>query len=204
MQIKFYAACLSSYNNGVLHGVWVEAEGDADAMGEKISEMLRNSPFPNVTVETGKTVPSAEEWLIHDYDDSLNVISGMGETSDLAGIAERMEALEEIENDYDDTVLPVIVDWLQERSYPEQWKSDLEDAFAGIWPDAEDFALDYLESCGVLSEMPESLRGYFDAKAYARDMSLGGEMDFVCVHTGNHVQDYDSMRGREIVAFRNL
>lgn len=206
MTIKFYAACLASYSNGILHGAWIDAVSDDEVMGEQVDAMLRKSPCPNVTVtcpDTGETVPSADEWLVHDYDDAFGVISDMGETSDLAGIAERMESFEEIENDFDETVLPVLIAWLHEYSAPGEWQSDLSDSFAGIWADAEDYASDLAESCGDIESVPEHLRNYIDFRAMARDMALSGEMDFVCISTGQHVQDYDSMRGREIVAFYN-
>ncbi|TIU88858.1 MAG: hypothetical protein E5W06_00385 [Mesorhizobium sp.] len=48
--MRFYAACLASYNNGVLHGRWIDASDDVDAMQDEINAMLRESKFPNVTV----------------------------------------------------------------------------------------------------------------------------------------------------------
>ncbi|MER9833393.1 antirestriction protein ArdA [Mesorhizobium sp. M0145] len=48
--MRIYAACLASYNNGVLHGIWIDASDDIDAMQAEINAMLRTSRFPNVTV----------------------------------------------------------------------------------------------------------------------------------------------------------
>lgn len=39
-----------------------------------------------------------------------------------------------------------------------------------------EFAEDYVESTGLLAQLPESLRYYFDVEAFARDMRLGGEV----------------------------
>lgn len=194
MTTRFYAACLASYNAGRLHGAWIDATSDAEEMQEAVAAMLASSP----------TV-GAEEWLVHDYDDALGAIRHMGETSDLRAIADAMEAVEEIEDDYDDTILPQIVAWLADKcTSPDEWRAKLDDAFAGIWTDAEDYAADMAESYGYLSNVPEAMLGYIDFRAMARDMSIGGEMDFVCPDTGQHLQDYDSMRGRECIAFRNL
>ncbi len=55
----------------------------------------------------------------------------------------------------------------------------------------------------MLENVPEKVRGYIDFKAYARDLALGGDMDFICISTGNHLQDYDSMAGRECIALHN-
>lgn len=38
----------------------------------------------------------------------------------------------------------------------------------------EAFAQQYVEDCGLLNDLPESLRGYFDYEAYGRDMFMDG------------------------------
>jgi len=208
MTSRFYAADLAAYNSGILHGIWVDATSDADEMQEQIAAMLRASPCPNVTVEhpeTNETVPSAEEWVVHDYDDAAKLISHMGETSDLKAIAEAAEAFEEISDDYHETILPFLLDWVRDRvTEPHAWKAALDDAFAGEWNDPEDYAADLAEQCGYLENLPDALQNYIDFRAMARDMALGGEMDFICTSTGQHLQNYDNMRGRECIALRNL
>jgi antirestriction protein len=116
----FYAACLASYNNGVLHGAHIEVSEDVNDMQEQINAMLRASKFPNVEVDCpdcevgrrgygvaeGKTftgyypcekcggtgkLPSAEEWCVHDWDDDTGAFSPLGETSDLKRIASIVE-----------------------------------------------------------------------------------------------------------------
>ena len=42
--------------------------------------------------------------------------------------------------------------------------------------DARAYAEDYLESTGMLDQMPENLRYYFDVDAFARDLVLGGDI----------------------------
>lgn len=53
--MRMYAACLASYNNGVLHGEWFDLEDyleDADGLLAAIAEkVLLTSPYPNVTVD---------------------------------------------------------------------------------------------------------------------------------------------------------
>lgn len=39
-----------------------------------------------------------------------------------------------------------------------------------------EYAEDYVGSTGLLDQLPESLRYYFDVEAFARDMGLGGEV----------------------------
>lgn len=40
-----------------------------------------------------------------------------------------------------------------------------------------DYAAQYVEDSGLLSEVPENIRYYFDFTAYGRDMRLNGEVD---------------------------
>ena len=191
--IKFYAADLAAYNNGTLHGVWIDATSDADDMQDAVDAMLAQSP-----------VPDAEEWIIHDYDDSLKCISHLGETSDLLEIANIMESVEELSDDYDDSILPMLIEWVSERADSIHWKSHLDDAFAGLHNSGEDYAMELLEDTGEVAALPDYLQGYFDYRAFARDMAIGGEVDFICTSTGRYLQDHDSMSGRECIVLRNL
>ena len=52
-----YVASLSDYNNGELHGRWIDARLPVDEIHEKISAMLAASQDPG-----------AEEYAIHDYE----------------------------------------------------------------------------------------------------------------------------------------
>ena len=54
---RIYVACLAAYNNGYLHGAWIEADQDADEIRDEIAAMLARSP-----------IEDAEEYAIHDYD----------------------------------------------------------------------------------------------------------------------------------------
>ena len=52
------------------------------------------------------------------------------------------------------------------------------DAFMGKHSSPEDWAANFLEDTGALSEVPEGLRNYIDFAAYARDAGYDG-MSFV-------------------------
>lgn len=45
--------------------------------------------------------------------------------------------------------------------------------------DARSYAENYIEDIGLLDEMPENLRYYFDTEAFARDMLLSGDINEV-------------------------
>ena len=54
---RIHVACLAAYNNGWLHGVWIDVEDDADAVRDATNAMLKASP-----------VAGAEEYAIHDHE----------------------------------------------------------------------------------------------------------------------------------------
>ena len=41
---------------------------------------------------------------------------------------------------------------------------------------AIEYAESYIEDTGLLNEMPENLRFYFDTEVFARDLLLGGDI----------------------------
>ncbi|HAT8649762.1 TPA: antirestriction protein ArdA, partial [Legionella pneumophila] len=54
---QIYIACLAAYNNGILHGEWIDATQDVSTIYNEIHEMLANSP-----------IEDAEEFAIHDFE----------------------------------------------------------------------------------------------------------------------------------------
>ena len=56
-EINIYVADLAAYNNGKLHGVWIDATQDLEDIQEQIKQMLAKSPEG-----------FAEEYAIHDYE----------------------------------------------------------------------------------------------------------------------------------------
>ena len=54
---RIYVACLAAYNNGYLHGAWIDVDQDADEIRDEISAMLARSP-----------IKGAEDYAIHDYE----------------------------------------------------------------------------------------------------------------------------------------
>jgi antirestriction protein len=174
--MRIYVACLASYNNGVLHGRWIDATTDADEMQEQINAMLRESKFPNVTVEhpeTGKDVPSAEEWAVHDYDGAW---PSFGEYPGLQTIADYMELVElGEERDLSPDVVKEVVDHFG-RDYLDAAKEAIEENYSGCFDDLASYAQQLTEDTTDMSKIPESIRNYIDYEAMARDMKLGGDV----------------------------
>lgn len=63
---RIYVACLAAYNNGRLHGRWIDAN-TPDEIWREVSAMLRASPEPD-----------AEEWAIHGATRKSHLLSEAG------------------------------------------------------------------------------------------------------------------------------
>jgi len=176
---RIYVACLASYNNGVLHGSWIDCEGKgADELQEAVNAILRTSRFPNVTVEhEGKQVPSAEEWAIHDHEGFGKLI---GEHTPLQTVALIAEALA---GDHS-----LAFRWLVEDRgvKPEDAADQAEDVCIfrdeSAWSDdalLASYAQEFVEDCysDALDKLPSLIRGNIDWQGIGKDLQLGGDID---------------------------
>jgi len=117
---QIYAACLASYNKGILHGQWIDATQLVDTIKADIDKMLAKSP-----------VLGAEEYAIPDTENFFGIT--ISENEDLETVIEIAEFLEEheelgaevlkdVDNDVDEAKR------LMEECYQGEYKS--EEAFA--------------------------------------------------------------------------
>ncbi|GGX08018.1 antirestriction protein ArdA [Streptomyces noursei] len=159
---QIYAACLAAYNNGILHGEWIDATQDPDSIGHEIQLMLERSP-----------IPGAEEFAIHDYDGFGGLPLGEYESlSDLHAIALTLDDF------------PAVV---VKHSYGEVPAEDLyetcEDRFIGtveeeIGPEENAYAAYIIEQEDHYWEnLPKEYHGHMRAIAIseARDRLLCGD-----------------------------
>lgn len=178
--MRIYVACLASYNAGILHGRWIDASSDVDAMQADISAMLRASPCPNVTVrdpDTGENVPSAEEYAVHDYD---GVPSGLGEYPSLQSIADFVALTEEFDHIDADDIAAIAANWHGNMA---EAAEAMRDNFAGVWTSFRDYADEQAdEMIASNGEIPQCIVNYFDYAAFARDLAI--EMTAIDVSTG--------------------
>ncbi len=150
---RIYVACLAAYNNGFLHGAWIEADQDADQIRDEIAAMLARSP-----------VEDAEEYAIHDYEGfesvSISEYAGIDSVARMAAFIAEHGALgagllEQFSGDMD------------------QAESILEDCYHGQFASLAD----YMEELTTESvTIPEALRYYVDWDAMARDAEMGGDL----------------------------
>jgi antirestriction protein len=148
---RIYVACLAAYNNGQLHGTWIDADQSADAIHEEIRATLAASP-----------IPGAEEWAIHDYEDFGGI-----DLSEYEGI-DRVAEIAALLVEHGDAFAA----WYSYDPYAEA--SDFQDAYRGEYDSEEAYAEELVDDTGMLAEVPENLRYYFDYERFARDLFMSG------------------------------
>ncbi|KTD56766.1 antirestriction protein [Legionella santicrucis] len=147
---QIYVACLASYNNGVLHGKWIEANQDADSIYNEVYEMLHDSPTEN-----------AEEFAIHDFEGfgsaQLGEYDSIDDVAELAAfIAKHGELGAELVG----------------YSSIEDAEKLLAENYHGAYDSEVDFAHAIFDDCYSNAAIPENLMFYFDYDAFARDLFI--------------------------------
>jgi len=157
---RIYVACLAAYNDGILHGAWIDADQDADTIRDEIAAMLARSP-----------IRGAEEYAIHDYEGFENVT--VHEYASIEKVA-RMAAfigehgalgaglLDEFNGDMD------------------QAETAMRDDYHGQFASLADYVEELIRESITI---PKALEYYIDWKAMARDAELNGE--FFTVETAH-------------------
>ena len=164
---RVYAACLSSYNAGILHGAWVGCDQDEDGIMDEIKAMIAAS-----------TTPGAEEWAFHDFENFQGV--EVGENESAANLADLGLFLSECEFG------GALIQALSGNNRVEQAQEALEN-YDGEFSSPEEWAEQTLTETEALKGLPEDLRVYFDFKAYARDAELSGNIFTVEVNGSVHI-----------------
>ena len=157
-EIRIYVACLATYNNGKLHGVWIDACLDIDQIQEQVNEMLASSPEED-----------AEEWAVHDYEGygsySMSEYEGLETAHEIACfISEHGEVAAELLGHFSDLA---------------EAQKAMEENYAGCHDSVADFAEELTTDT---TEIPESLAYYIDYEKMGRDMELSG--DIFAIETG--------------------
>ena len=189
--MKIYVSCLASYNNGVLHGAWIDVSSDMDEMQGQINNMLRASRFPNVAVQcpecdgagadgtgnpypcpsckgTGEA-PSAEEWAIHDYE---GMPSSFGEYTGLQTIADYAELCDDME--FDSDFVQALVDHC--CGDLDRARQMMTDYFAGMYASWDEYVDEFVHDCVFSGDANETLQRYFDHEAFGRDLRMDYEV----------------------------
>jgi antirestriction protein len=156
---RIYVASLSDYNNGRLHGTWIDAAQEPEQLQEEVAATLGRSHSGH-----------AEEFAVHDYE-------GFGQYS-----VEEYDSL-----DWLSSIACGISDhglafgaWAARVDHDKAALGRFEDSYLGSWRTLEAYTQDLIDDLGleeaVDQHVPEGLRHYvrFDVAGYARDLELSG------------------------------
>lgn len=156
-EIRIYVACLAAYNNGILHGRWIDATLGEDHIWEGIREMLKASP-----------IQGAEEYAIHDYEGfegvSIREYESVQHVGELAAFIEEHGALG-----------GKLVEYFGDL---DEAHDAMEDRYHGSYASVADFAQTLTEET---TQIPESLQYYIDYERMARDLAIN---DILAIETG--------------------
>ena len=174
IMFRVFITNLGKYNEGELVGKWL------DLPCEDIESELASIGVSDEPDENGNYY---EEYFITDFENDYNY--KVGEYDSLDNLNEIAEELENLD-DYDREVVNAFI----------ENGSDIEKALDGLrdgdymvfsnCSDMTDVAYQYIEETGLLNDIPEGLRNYFDYEAYGRDMSFEGT--FIFTDNGNCIE----------------
>ena len=201
---RIYAACLASYNAGILHGEWIDADQCADEIQDDVNKMLRASTQPNIIVncpfhdgegyvwneemtETHSVplrtncqckgtgkLPSAEEWAVHDYDNMVD----LGEYPAVAEISIHGQAIALAD---EPAAYLAYFDHVGDCE-------NFEEAWNGEWDSEQAFAEELIEDMGMVhGGANELIAQYFDYEAWTRDLFMSDYFSTECPNGGVYV-----------------
>lgn len=135
---QVYVACLGCYNEGRLHGSWV----DADDLQERWDYAEEHDRQDRVGHFNKCSRPFHDEWAIHDYDG----VSNLGEHPDIPKLITVMRLFEEHGEGFREwyNYCPSHANW----DNPEEvWQ----DRYQGEYDSEKAFAEEWADTCGYLS-----------------------------------------------------
>ena len=152
---RIYIGTYAKYNSGSIEGAWLDLEDYADKEGfEAACQALHG--------------PGEHEFMFQDHEGiPARFISESHLDADV------WEQWVELDDD-DKKLLEVYLDNINQDGTLEQ----AQEAFQGKYESEEDWAAEYWADTGMLKDIPESLQGYIDYAAYARDCRMGGDITF--------------------------
>jgi antirestriction protein len=153
IQPRIYVACLATYNNGRLHGAWIDVGTDEWAICDGIQAMLKASP-----------IAGAEEYAIHDYEGFQGVrieeYTGIVTLTAIAAfLLEHGTVGAEVLNYYGGDL--------------DEARAAMEDRHLGSFTSLADYVQEVTEETVTI---PQPLRYYIDWQAMARDAEINGDV----------------------------
>lgn len=181
-----YVACLSAYNSGHLHGLWIDATQEADTIQDDINWMLSYSPMAYQE--------PCEEWSIHDFEGFGSF--SLREWEDL----ETVSAIAQAINEHGEAFAAYIACESPRMSEIKDWEEMAEKfqaAYLGHFDSEKDFALN-----------SEEIEELYDFKGLQKAYPFwSGHVDWESVAVDLFCGEYYSVKaadkGYGVYVFRN-
>lgn len=150
---RIWVSCLAAYNNGKLHGTWIDADQDAEDIMAEIETILKESPEPD-----------AEEWAIHDYEGFQGI--SVSEQESIEKVSEIANSITEHGKAYAVYVNYVGLEYAT--------LDDFEEVYRGCYESEEDFAYEHWEEMGIISKLEKASisESYIDWEKVATDLFI--------------------------------
>jgi antirestriction protein len=171
---RIYVASLSDYNAGRLHGEWINADQDAEAIHAAIATML-----------AGSKEPIAEEWAIHDYEGFGGL--SLGEYESIELVAEVASLLSEHGG-----MFGALVGHFGGLANIEDAKACMEGGYHGAFKSLEDYVYEFVDDCygDSVKGLPDFIRNHLDYEGMAHDLEISG--DVFTIEYGGEVHVFSS------------
>ncbi|MEA5578636.1 antirestriction protein ArdA [Anabaena sp. UHCC 0451] len=171
---KIYVACLSAYNSGHLHGLWIDATQDPEDIQDDINWMLSWSPMSDDE--------TCEEWAIHDYENFHEF--SLGENKSLDYVSKLAQALD---NASDSAAMAA---WLNYAKDPvndpdiEELAEEFSSYYCGHWESETDFVL-----------KSEEMQNMFNWSEFEKQFKFWSQhIDWDSVARELFIEGYDSVK----------
>lgn len=159
---RVWIASLADYNDGRLHGEWVDAAVDGNDLIRAAQRIVDTSPEPG-----------AEEWAIFDYDNFGTY--RVGEYEDLPTVATVARGISKFG--------PAFAFWAEEsEAHIDDMEVGFEDAFMGFYESRDDFLDTMLDDLGaneaIEKHVPQWLVAHIsiDRDGLIRDVQAAGDI----------------------------
>ena len=167
---KAWVGCLGCYNNGSLIGKWLDGESCADLEGAGLAKIETHGDY---------TAPrcvrcGGDEFWVMDHEGYGDLLGGECSALEAQGVALAIAAIEDEGLDIV-AVAAYAANMSLDLAVFDEWKDDYEDAYIGEYK-IEDYAVQFVEDCGLLQGVADSVASYFDYESYGRDLILGGDI----------------------------
>jgi antirestriction protein len=151
MTYRIYVGTYAKYNSGSIKGAWLDLEDYACKQDfyEACAELHSDEADPEYMFQDHEDIP---KFFIGETYLSDDIWSYMGCNMDEGVKKAYVEA-------------------------KEQWdEEDCQSSYIGQFRDYEELAEYLVDDCGVVGEIPDNLKYYFNYEAYGRDIRLSGDV----------------------------